>query len=59
MKSDIVYFIIAHHPQIIEYSESIGKYELLKNRKYLLVGQHSDDYSSDIVIQCDRLPNNI
>lgn len=56
---DILYLIVIHDPKIIDHFESIKKYEILKNYKYVLVGIHNQDYSNDKVIQCDRLEDNI
>lgn len=56
---EIIYLIVVHNPKIISYFESIKKYEILKNYKYVLVGNHDQDYSDDKIIQCDILPDNI
>lgn len=59
MNKDIIYLIVVHDPKIIAHFENIGKYTQLVNYRYLLVGKHIDDYTSNNIIQCDRLVNNI
>jgi hypothetical protein len=55
----ILFSIVVHDPKIIERFEADGKYNHLKHYNYLLVGKHENNYSSEKIIQCDRLINNI
>lgn len=59
MKKNILYCIVVHDPNIINYFESKNKYKSLKNYIYLLVGNHKDDFNSKKVIQCNKILNNI
>jgi len=59
MQNNIIHFIVVHDPTLIQYFESIGKYKVLTNYKYLLVGKHKLDYRNEIIIQCELLDNNI
>jgi len=58
-KDKILFSIVVHSPEIIHLFESNNKYNHLTNYNYFLVGKHPKDYSSDKIIQCDRLLNNI
>jgi hypothetical protein len=55
----ILFCIVVHDPEIINRFEQDGKYNHLKHYNYLLVGQHTDDFTTDKIIQCNKLPNNI
>lgn len=55
----IDFYIVVHSINLINFFEETKKYKDLINYKYLLVGKHETDYSSDSIIQCDRLPDNI
>lgn len=57
--NNIEFYIVIHDINTLLFFEQQKKYEKLKNYKYLLVGNHERDYSSDIIIQCNKLPNNI
>jgi len=59
MQDNIQFFIVVHNINIINAFERAGKYSKLPNYTYLLVGDAVDDYSSDKIIQCNKLPNNI
>jgi len=54
----VLYLIVVHDPKIISKFESDKKYKGL-NYKYVLVGAHETDYTSSIIIQCDKLKFNI
>ena len=55
----INFYIVVHSIGIIDFFEKTKKYEKLVNYKYLLVGNHEDNYSSEKIIQCNKLPDNI
>ena len=55
----ILFSIVVHDPKIINFLESERKYKCLPNYIYILVGNHSLDYSSEKIIQCDRYSTNI
>jgi hypothetical protein len=57
--SKIQYFIVVHSPKLIELFEANNKYAILDRYKYVLVGNHADDYSNSKIIQCDKLEHNI
>lgn len=57
--SDILYCIVVHDPKIIKFFESKNKYKAFKKYVYLLVGLHEEDYSSEKIIQCNKIPDNI
>jgi len=59
MQDNIIFAIVVHSKQIIELFESSQRYKDLKNYVYILVGIHNEDYTSDKIIQCDRLMDNI
>jgi hypothetical protein len=55
----INFYIVVHSIGIINFFEETKKYEKLSNYKYLLVGTPDKDYSTDKIIQCNRLRDNI
>ena len=55
----INFFIVVHSIGIINFFEETKKYEKLINYKYLLVGNSDIDYTSDKIIQCNKLEDNI
>lgn len=57
--NSILFFIVVHDIKIIKAFEDSNKYSCLPAYKYLLVGDHHDDYTSDKIIQCNKLINNI
>lgn len=59
MQDKIQFFIVIHNINIIDVFEKVGKYNKLPNYTYLLVGDIAEDYSSDKIIQCNKLNNNI
>lgn len=59
MRYNFIFYIVVHNIGIINHFEKTNKYSSLANYKYLLVGNHSQDYSSNKIIQCNLLPNNI
>jgi len=59
MQNKIQFFIVIHNISIIDVFERSGKYSKLPNYTYLLVGNTDKDYSSDKIIQCNKLTNNI
>jgi len=58
-RNNIQFFIVVHSIKIIEAFEKAQKYQKLPNYTYLLVGNHSENYTSDKIIQCNTLENNI
>lgn len=59
MRYNFIFYIVVHSAGIIEHYEKTNKYSKLKNYKYLLVGNHIQDYSSDKIVQCNLLSNNL
>jgi hypothetical protein len=59
MRYNFIFYIVVHSVGIIEHFEKTSKYSKLKNYKYLLVGDHSKDYSSEKIIQCNLLSTNL
>jgi hypothetical protein len=59
MQNNIIFLIVVHDPKIINLFESNNKYKHLPHYSYLLVGKHKQDFTSNNIIQCDRLSNNI
>lgn len=59
MRYNFIFYIVVHSIGIVEHYEKTNKYSKLKNYKYLLVGNHMQDYSSDKIVQCNLLPNNL
>lgn len=59
MHNKIQFFIVVHSINIIEVFEKTKRYSKLPTYKYLLVGNIDEDYSSNIIIQCNKLDNNI
>ena len=59
MQDKIQFFIVVHNINIIDVFEKVGKYNKLLNYTYLLVGDVAEDCSSDKIIQCNKLTNNI
>lgn len=59
MYNKIQFFIVVHNINIINVFERDGKYNKLPNYTYLLVGNTKEDYSSNKIIQCNKLSNNI
>lgn len=59
MQNNIIFLIVVHDIRLIEFFESAGKYSKLDNYKYLLVGQHAENYQSDKIVQCCLLPDHI
>ena len=59
MKDKIQFFIVVHNINIINVFEKEGKYSKLPNYTYLLVGDAAEDYTSDKIIQCNKLTVNI
>jgi hypothetical protein len=56
----ISFYIVVHSPAIINFFETSKKYEKLLNYKYLLVGNHEEDFSfNNKIIQCNKLTDNI
>jgi hypothetical protein len=55
----ILYCIVVHDKRIIDHFEKENKYKNFENYVYLLVGNHNEDFSSEKIIQCNKLPNNI
>ena len=51
----IIFYIVVHSPAIIEAFEREGKYSKLPKYKYVWVGKHEEDHTSELIIQCDRL----
>jgi hypothetical protein len=58
MRYNFIFYIVVHSIGIIEHFEKTNKYSNLKNYKYLLVGNHQQNYTSDKIIQCNLLPTN-
>lgn len=54
-----IFYIVVHNIGLIEFFEKTRKYKHLNNYKYLLVGNHQDNHTSDKVIQCNLLNYNI
>ena len=54
MNKDILFLIVVHNKSIIDVFESNNRYSKLKNYKYLLVGNHSDIFNSEKIIQCKK-----
>lgn len=59
MKQDLIFYIVVHDINIILLYEKQQKYSVLKNYKYLLVGNHKKNFSNEKIIQCDKLDDNI
>jgi len=60
MQSKFIHFyIVVHKKELIDKFEQEKKYERVGNYTYLLVGNHPVNYTSDKIIQCEHLPNNI
>lgn len=59
MQNKILFAVVVHDIQIINIFEQNNKYKNFQNYIYILVGKHNQDYSSDKIIQCDRLEDNI
>jgi hypothetical protein len=59
MNKEILFLIVVHNKSIIDVFESNNRYIKLKNYKYLLVGDPSENLNSKKIIQCNTLPNNI
>lgn len=59
MHNKIQFFIVVHNINIINVFEKNGRYNRLPNYTYLLVGDAAENYSSDKIIQCNKLPKNI
>ena len=59
MQLNTIFYIVAHNIALINHFESIRKYEKMTNYKYLLVGDHKENYGNDEIIQCNLLPDNI
>jgi hypothetical protein len=56
---DVMFCIVVHSPQIIKKFEKDNKYNCLPSYIYVLVGKHDINYTSEKIIQCDILPDNI
>lgn len=59
MNNETLFLIVVHNKNIIDFFEENKKYQSFKNYKYLLVGNHQEDYNCKKIIQCNTLPNNI
>ena len=59
MQNKIIFYIVVHDINLINLFENTKKYSILQNYKYLLVGNHEKDYTSENIIQCNKLNNNI
>jgi len=55
----ILFYIVVHNIELINFLERENRYSKLKDYKYLLVGNHEEDFSNNKIIQCDRLKDNI
>jgi len=55
----ILFYIVIHNIELINFFEREQKYLKLRDYKYLLVGNHEKDYSTEKIIQCNKLRDNI
>lgn len=56
---DLIFYIVIHNIDLILFFEKQKKYEKLRNYKYLLVGNHEQNFTNDKIIQCNKLEDNI
>jgi hypothetical protein len=56
---DILHLIVVHNIDIINSFEKNEKYKPFKHYKYVLVGKHENDFSSEKIIQCNKFSDNI
>jgi len=59
MNNEILFLIVVHEKSLIDFFEKNQKYSALKNYKYLLVGNHKENFNDNKIVQCNLLPNNI